>query len=227
MELRPASGDEIELRVGFRVRLFRAADGATLDEYRSEAVTPPQPIAWWQQGSAVSLRASLIALQTGVAEQVLEEFVIGYPEGHLAVDPPAPRLLQPQNTSLLTNRPALAWEPWPWSADTASFAASAVVYDLRVYELATQWQGDHAPSGEIAPVYERFGLAEPAHALESDLERCSEYDVRVRARVPIDGIARATEWVALRSPEGGTGSRSLDTLELEEAPCTRPWYKPF
>jgi hypothetical protein len=105
--------------------------------------------------------------------------------------------------------------------------ARSVVYDLRVYELTTRWQGDYAASGEITPVYERFGLAEPAHVLESDLDPCSEYDARVRARVLIDGVARATEWVALRSPEGGTGSRSLDTLELEHAPCTRPWYKPF
>ena len=76
-------------------------------------------------------------------------------------------------------RPTLRWE---------GFEGKQVTYDLKIWES----KESRAEVGEV--VYEREGLAENFHTLETPLKPANLYTWSVRARFVQDGKVRVTEW---------------------------------
>lgn len=82
-------------------------------------------------------------------------------------------------TRMESLRPTLRWEP---------FSAEEVTYDLRIWES----KESRTQLGEVA--YEREGLTENVHALETSLSPSTIYSWSVRARFLEGGKVRVTEW---------------------------------
>jgi len=95
-------------------------------------------------------------------------------------------------------QPTLRWEPFPgtdqvgWGTTVRPFvvvdakSVSDVSYDLKIWIVSNGLPGDVA--------YERGGLRETSHRLESPLKPKTEYYWSVRARFSVDGKPRVTEW---------------------------------
>jgi hypothetical protein len=85
--------------------------------------------------------------------------------------------LSPDRVESLT--PTLRWE---------AFAGERVTYDLRIWES----KASRAVVGEV--VYEREGLSENVHTVETALKPSTIYTWSVRARFLESGKGRVTEW---------------------------------
>jgi len=96
-------------------------------------------------------------------------------------------------------QPTLAWESFSaavydrWSRKPQAGIPVDVVYDLRIW----QSRGGDAPTLS----YERTGLAEPTHVLETALSPGATYFWEVRARFTVNGERRATIWNYTSSQE--------------------------
>jgi len=100
---------------------------------------------------------------------------------------------QPVESLVESVTPLLQWEeriPGPWGTEGAG--GGELVYDLRVWSVV-----DDAP-GEL--VYERVGLAQPQHRVETPLKARSTYFWSVRLRYVEDGRTRVTRWSASNTP---------------------------
>jgi hypothetical protein len=217
IELVATQGKNAFLRVGYDAQLVRKSDAATLGTYESEATSALHPIADWvgADGKADLLRDSLLELYEQIGEDVVDEFVLVYAGATPLVQPPFPRLLEPAGRSLERPKPTLRWQAWPWIPDAQPASTEAVVYDLRIRELGER-QGNtiEAPQSTV-PIYEAFGLREPAHELTEWLPLCAWFAVQVRARFPHGEVTQATEWITFAEP--------LDTVERIEG-CELPWW---
>jgi len=89
-------------------------------------------------------------------------------------------------------RPTLRWSAFPRPVDRESLAhdtlqrISQVSYELKI------WREEDCERGRL--VYERGGLALPAHTLEQTLEADRRYFWSVRARFLVDGQPNITRW---------------------------------
>ena len=90
--------------------------------------------------------------------------------------------LSPDRMGSLT--PTLRWE---------RFEVKQVTYDLKIWES----KESRAVVGEI--VYERKGLTENVHTLETPLKSANIYTWSVRARFVEDGKVRVTEWTKYKT----------------------------
>lgn len=114
--------------------------------------------------------------------------------------------------------PALPNAPWANAKD------GDIVYDLRIWSVV-----DDAP-GTL--VYEREGLHEPRHRVETPLEPGSTYFWSVRMRFIVDGRVRSTRWSAANTPgfalspslRSALSYSRLDDGELKPAVC--PYLQP-
>lgn len=94
--------------------------------------------------------------------------------------------------SVDSRRPTLRWSAFPRAVDRDLLAhdvlqrISKVSYELKI------WRAEDCERGH--PVYERSGLALPAHTLEQPLEPGSRYFWSVRARFLMDGKPNTTPW---------------------------------
>jgi hypothetical protein len=90
-------------------------------------------------------------------------------------------------------RPTLKWDPFPGLDED-------VTYDLTIW---TAKVGLHqVQRGSI--VYERQGLTEPSHRIETALELSTHYLWAVRAHFKHDGETQVTPWsyeIAARAPD--------------------------
>jgi hypothetical protein len=112
-----------------------------------------------------------------------------------------------------SNRPSLEWERFPrgyaWAPETADAARiSGVTYEVRLYSALRRYvfgAGDpFFPEPVIYEpervIYERAGLAQPAHQPETELEPCHVYFWSARARFELDGRVRVTPWMSVGVP---------------------------
>jgi hypothetical protein len=89
-------------------------------------------------------------------------------------------------------RPSLRWSGFPRDLDRQNLdpavlqKISNVTYDLKI------WQEEGCERGR--PVYERTGLATPAHVVEEALAPASRYFWSVRARFTLDDRPMVTRW---------------------------------
>jgi hypothetical protein len=101
-------------------------------------------------------------------------------------------------------QPTLRWEPFPGTTqamlggqttpfvDVDLAAVSDVTYDLRI------WETSRGTPAQL--VYEREGLVEPSHRVESPLKPRTRYAWSVRSRFRLDGRPRASEWSVSQIP---------------------------
>jgi hypothetical protein len=101
-------------------------------------------------------------------------------------------------------QPTLRWKPFPGTTqaylgaqikpfvDVGQGSVSDVTYDLKIWMVSGDVPG--------ALVYEREGIPEPTHHLESPLKPNTKYDWSVRARIKMDGKPRVTEWSLSQLP---------------------------
>lgn len=103
-------------------------------------------------------------------------------------------LIGPSPVGSLT--PVLTWEPTPQAlpGGTNPWASAADIrYDLRV------WNSDGEVPKDLA--YERVGLAEARHEVETPLAPGSVYFWSVRVRAMVAGHLRSTPWSMAKYPE--------------------------
>jgi hypothetical protein len=99
-------------------------------------------------------------------------------------------------TALDSHRPTLRWSVFPRDIDREKLDPAIlsrmrdVTYDLRIWEVVG------ASRGKLA--YERMGLPDPQHQLESALEPNRRYFWSFRARFKYDGLPMATRWAFFR-----------------------------
>ena len=111
--------------------------------------------------------------------------------------PPNPLLSPLLFSALDSRRPTLRWSTFPREIDREKLdlavqnSISEVTYDLRIWEVVDYSRGKL--------VYERNGLREPQHELESPLEPNRRYFWSFRARFRYDGLPMATRWAFARS----------------------------
>lgn len=80
-------------------------------------------------------------------------------------------------------QPSLRWEPFPGPGEDVTF-------ELTIWRAETGWSQVHR--GSI--VYERQGLTEPSHRIETALEPTTHYLWAVRAHFKHDGQIQVTPW---------------------------------
>jgi hypothetical protein len=95
-------------------------------------------------------------------------------------------------------QPTLRWEAFLRAEDLKADKAGrlATVRDP-TYEVRI-WRADGDFPAE--QVYERSGLGEPVHAIETPLAPGTLYLWTIRARFALDGAPRVTEWGVLLGP---------------------------
>lgn len=107
-----------------------------------------------------------------------------------------PRILFEDVDSVL---PQLKWEAFPGERDLAADkqgrlkGLGAVTYDLRIWEAFID-----GSKSEL--VYEREGLPQPEHRVETPLRVGTHYCWTVRARFTLDGRPRVTPWAFAQIP---------------------------
>jgi hypothetical protein len=105
-----------------------------------------------------------------------------------------------------SNRPSLEWERFPrgyaWAPETADAARiSGVTYEVRLYNALRRYvSGGPVFLSPERVIYERAGLAQPAHQPETELEPCHVYFWSARARFELDGRVRVTPWMSVGVP---------------------------
>lgn len=94
--------------------------------------------------------------------------------------------------SVDSRRPTLRWGAFPRAVDRERLARDVLqrISDVS-YELKL-WRAEDCERGHL--VYERRGLALPAHTLEQPLEPGGRYFWSVRARFLVEGQPNATPW---------------------------------
>jgi hypothetical protein len=126
--------------------------------------------------------------------------------------------------SVRSLNPTLEWQPTPLTV--AAGEISNVRYDVIIWKGIRVRHADDGSFGDekfsqseawisvnsLATVYERHGLMESSHTVESPLEPNTEYAWSVRARFELDGETRVSEWSLVKMPEplsyithGGSG----------------------
>ena len=89
-------------------------------------------------------------------------------------------------------QPMLKWDPFPG-------LGKDVTYDLTIWPAKAGWH--QVQRGSI--VYERQGLTEPSHRIETTLEPSTHYLWAVRAHSRRNGEAQVTPWsyeIAVETP---------------------------
>lgn len=182
-----------ELELGYRDLADRMNDELLM-------VTPialPVPSYWLPPGDPLYLVCWLHPIYPEVKLKSLPEILrearaqAGGPWG-------APPIgLTPLSFTVLDSRsPTLRWTAFPRDIDRGKLdpvilgKIGDVTYDLRIWEVAGYTRGKIA--------YERTGLHEPLHQLESLLKPDQRYFWTFRARFRYDGQPMVTRWAFLR-----------------------------
>jgi hypothetical protein len=103
-----------------------------------------------------------------------------------------------------SRQPTLRWEAFPGTTqamlgariqpfvDVDTDEVSDITYDLRI------WNTSHGAPADL--VYEREGIVEPSHRVESPLMPRTRYVWSVRSRFKLAGRPRASEWSVSQIP---------------------------
>ena len=203
------------LVVTARARRVDTATGATTSSRGLVYQSPRYARDEWLREQGKLMHAELSRAQATLAGRVVDDLLL---HAEFATDPDAERLpllcgvapLRPApewrrdpvyDRELALSRvdsvtPTLAWEAGPpaaWSHDRAAWErATDRRYDLRIWSAE-----DHIP-GDL--VYERTGLADTTHVVETALAPRTSYFWSVRLRYSLDGELRATRWSAACRP---------------------------
>ena len=212
--------------------LFMTAEARLVDTATGQAaglrglvyVSSRHGIRVWTQDGAALAREEILRGTSTLAERIVDDLVFravgdtAPSDPHFEICGLAPRhpkpewggflLLgskQPVDSTVESVTPLLEWEEGNlehWGLDGAG--AGERSYDLRIWSVV-----DGAP-GEL--VYERVGLAQPRHRVETPLKAGSTYFWSVRLRYVKDGRTRVTRWSASNTPIVHLGAQLRDAL---------------
>ena len=212
--------------------LFVIAEARLVDTATGQAaglrglvyVSPQRGIRLWAQDGAALTREEILRGTNALAERIVEDLIFravgdtapsdaNFETCGLAPRRPKPQwggfiLLgskQPVESTVESVTPQLEWEEGilaQWGLDGAG--AGELTYDLRIWSVV-----DGAP-GEL--VYERVGLAQPRHRVETPLKAGSTYFWSVRLRYVKEGRTRVTRWSASNTPIVHLGGQLRDAL---------------
>lgn len=222
----------VSFTIRAQVRLINVQDGRVLDSYVVGYAGQERPGEEWLAADGTALQAELRASLGRFVANAVDDFVIYRPAPAAApgrksgqhvpgyalapMDPPLrvrlklPSIIKdmrcgaeynPNQTygwlerfPLKTLQPSFRWEALPRDFDRTAGDGPGQVRDV---------QYDFRLFGANGFVYERFGIAEPVHTLETPLAACAEFRWTVRARFTLDGRRRATEWTGAYDTIGG------------------------
>lgn len=124
-----------------------------------------------------------------------------------------------------SRQPLLRWESFPRALDRERVKPAVlegirdVTYDLKIWDM-----DDGVP---VRLVYERYGLAEPSHRVETALAAGREYAWSFRARFVLGGLPMATRWASKNfsgswefGPRDESGGHSLTVCQSDQI---MPW----
>lgn len=218
------------------VALFMTAEAKLIDTASGQLaglrglvyVSPERRVRQWAGDGAVLTKAEMERGYRTLAERVVEDLVLraigdGESDNVYAVTcglvPRRPRLQwagvpgigagRLTESSVESVTPMLEWEPAgefgsAADADAASVRTGKIAYDLRIWNSA-----DGAP---VDLVYERQGLPEPQHRVETALEPGSIYLWSVRTRYVVKGRTSVTRWSAANAPMFRLGGSLRDAI---------------
>jgi len=162
----------------------------------------------WERGDKALARWELAKGSTTLGERVVDDFVLHVDAvarspscGIVPIHPVVPmwmRLVsgQARLAHAESTQPTLAWQDPLEGSETlppgAFGHAADVRYDLRI------WNDVDGAPGEL--VYERYGLAQTSHRLETPLAPLATYYWSVRMRCTVNGRPRAIRWNATEAP---------------------------
>jgi len=177
-----------------RLRLVRVVDQAVLDDrIVLEELGDVHSMEDWTAHQAQHFREELPLATARLSEKILVDYFMRYAFEEQIHGPglgyvyrisglAAPHLdinqwYQPVRVNSL--RPTLMWE---------QFVGQQVTYDLKIWES----KESRAEVGNV--IYEREGLMENTHTLETSLKPATKYSWSVRVRFVQDGKVRVSDW---------------------------------
>lgn len=247
------------LGVTVKARLIALGSDRSVGQVRLFGRTPQRPLIAWLANKQALLVHDLDLVIGDLAVRAADELLLLWhppapmperrPVPAYALEPHAPPArtgLDPrgafldryrggyggtQFTQVDNSLPTLEWEAFlrPWDAggrDAALF--SDVRYDLRIYDALAE--DVVFTAGRL--IYERNGLREPWHRLETALTYCGRYFWTLRARFSLQGAPRVTEWSGAYATIGGDvhpwlTRRGETAAWYEKHFVERQFYLPF
>jgi hypothetical protein len=208
-------------------RLIDTASGQPAGLRGLVYVSPERRVRQWAGDGAALTKAEMERGYRTLAERIVEDLVLRAtgdrePDNVYAVTcglvPRRPRT-QWEGVPAVGGRlaespvesvtPVLEWEPEGElgsvaEAVSASTRTGKITYDLRIWSSV-----DGVP---VDIVYERLGLPEPQHRVETALEPGSTYLWSVRTRYVVDGRTLVTRWSAANTPMFRLGAKLRDAI---------------
>ena len=188
-------GEEAVIETAAAARLERRSDGTTL--FRTEArYSDRDTLSNWTNDDARLWREYRTFARHYIGRELSAVLYERIPVEHDVV-PGKSRVIKPVKKNAWhgktrTLSPTLAWESELRGADVGRFDASAITWDLEVYEANR-------------PVYSAKRLAGSMHAVNVPLEACKTYYWTVRPNYQVDGESRIGRWMR-RSQAGQNGN---------------------
>jgi hypothetical protein len=201
------SDPEIFFFMTVSTRLIRTQDGTELYTGEYKYKSKPRKFTAWAYNNATPLRDEFALCYKYLAEQIIDETFILFdvPVSYLSsyescsVKPVYPEVkfgfLQKDMAYIKIGSifPTIRWEAFPGEREKEIIdRINSVTYDLKIWKV----EGDHP--GRLA--YEKRGIPDPYHTIESRLNSSSKYFWTVRANFILDGHKRATKWASSRRP---------------------------
>ena len=218
------------------VALFMTAEARLMDTASGRPaglrglvyVSPERGARQWAVDGAALTKAEIERGYRTLAERIVDDLVLR------AIGDSEPDNVYAVTCGLVPRRPPLRWEGLPvggsgrlaespvesvtpvleWEsagelgsvidAVSASTRTGKITYDLRIWSSA-----DGAP---VDVVYERQGLPQPQHRVETPLEPGSTYMWSVRTRYVVDGRTLVTRWSAANIPTFRLGAPLRDAI---------------
>lgn len=188
-------GDEAVIETAAAARLERRSDGTTL--FRTEArYSDRDTLSNWTKADARLWREYRNFARHYIGRELSAVLYERIPVDH-DVAPGKSKAIKPVKKNAWHGEtrslnPTLAWESELRGADAGRFDASAITWDLEVYEAHR-------------PVYSATRLVGHEHAVDVPLEACKTYYWTVRPNYPVDGAHRIGRWMR-QSQAGQNGN---------------------
>jgi hypothetical protein len=218
------------------IALFMTAEARLIDTASGQPaglrglvyVSPERGIRQWARDGAALTKAEIERGYRTLAERIVEDLVLRAigdrePDNVYALTCGlVPRRPRPQwegvpgvgsgrlaESPVESVTPMLEWEPAGevgpvTDAVSAGTRTGKIAYDLRIWSSV-----DGAP---VDLVYERLGLPQPQHRVETALEPDSTYFWSVRTRYVVDGRTLVTRWNAANLPTFRVGAQLRDAI---------------
>ncbi len=244
------SGKEPKIRfyMNADIQVAETATGAKRYERDFHYGSEERPFGMWLAEGGKELSLGFERAQTALAERIVDELFLvtsfPFPSGLWAVPGQpgfgvcwfAPIYPKVERTSLWhsirhnapgihliytpvdSTQPALEWESFPRPRDRIPKNESLieqigdVTYDLKIWEAPRDF-----PERLI---YDRTGLLEPRHRVESPLAMKTRYFWSVRARYKMDGKPQVTRWAFSLIPATAAGMPPGGSCDLDQIPST-------